>query len=112
VLFSLFRWLGNPYEKEVAVPQFVPQPVPLQQTGAVYPVGSAYVPPVERVQNSLQPEGSFEYVPPVYSESVPQTQSAAVNSTATEYIRIRGLLDSGLITPEEFEKLKADLLSK
>ncbi len=89
----LLLWLSDPYKK--IRPQKPAAPVAQPVYQPVYqPAAQTVAPPTPVVQ------------PPI------QTQPAAQANVADEIKKYKELLDSGAITPEDFESAKAKLLNK
>ena len=99
-LFLLYFWLTNPY-KEVTAVQTNPAPQYAQPVAFVQPVA---VPVNPAVQPVVQPVPQVPVAAPV----TVQTQT----SVADEIAKYKALLDTGAITPEEFEALKVKLINK
>lgn len=93
-LFLLYRWLTNPY-KEITPAQ--PKPAMVSQN----PQHSA-----SPVTPAVQP---VSQTPAAFPASA---QSQAQTTVANEIAKYNTMLDTGTITPEEFEELKAKLINK
>ena len=67
-------------------------------------VAYQYTAPATPVQNTYNPQANNYYAEP--AQPVPPTQSIA-----DEIIKLKSLMDQGIITPEEFEAKKKELLN-
>ena len=67
-------------------------------------VAYQYTAPATPVQNAYNPQANNYYAEP--AQPVPPTQSIA-----DEIIKLKSLMDQGIITPEEFEAKKKELLN-
>ena len=67
-------------------------------------VAYQYTAPATPVQNAYNPQANNYYAEP--AQPVPPTQSIA-----DEIIKLKSLMDQGIITPEEFEVKKKELLN-
>lgn len=56
--------------------------------------------------------GSIQYTPPAAQNTIPQSNNAMEDYISGELERLKELRDSGVFTEEEYQKFKADLLSR
>lgn len=103
----LVKWSSDPYKKipvpQEAIPTYdFPQPVGVPQQNTYPPVQSTYAPPQAPT-----------WQPPLYPPIMP-LQNDPIHKTDLEKIELlkkyKELLDAGIITQEEFEKKKKELL--
>ncbi len=88
--FLLLRWLSDPYKK--AKP------------------ANASVAPLPQVPERIGTPVHVETVRPVYTQSSSQFTEKVGSNAIDDIIRAKELLDSGVITVEEFEKIKSNII--